>query len=639
MNTMNSINIQTGGMKVIVKNDRGEDTTIRKIKDKRDFVSIFSNTVRVDVVSVDSLTGFILRITLPADATPFRSDIFNELGELMNADEYQLPNTGQFVTEHIIKCSIVQPDPRKKVEKFNSIIKKGTCTSKELTQEYTAQSYVYESTMAYGGMPVCPDAYAIMEFNLTEFREIFFPDTLSPRHVGLPPITTNIFRENAVFRYLLRQMELDSSRSVGIIVMESLPSSYQTVKSLYSTFYKISSPSAMSPALLQNKMLFNEMTERILSICVIVFFRMGYIPLDAHLGNWMYDTTQSLEQFKIRAIDFGKVISFGHRQGIDTIMNYIRTYIRVLSNNDVTYKNLIIKRFARILNIPLSKMSTAELCGTMIGDIFLKLIKLIRHNMNGHLLWHPTGATFQVTTKDATSRSPAETMEVDSCMILIHKILFLISLVDGCFNSITYDNHHFCQLRESLSYVFGLKCNNLKSMLENNVYIDLVSYLTSMSNYSKRIESIQSYARIRDYIGNYLHVSSERGLFPDPYYQDASPDTPDNPSLIASRYIAPPPPPPPPPPPSRRSPRKSPYKVKSFNVDMTADEYDDYIDGKYSTFHTLRAVNKGGRMKKVRKSIQSRKRVTFALSKKCKTRKPIKTRKNRKNKSRRKYTR
>ena len=209
MNTMNSINIQTGGMKVIVKNDRGEDTTIRKIKDKRDFVSIFSNTVRVDVVSVDSLTGFILRITLPADATPFRSDIFNELGELMNADEYQLPNTGQLVTEHIIKCSIVQPDPRKKVEKFNSIIKKGTCTSKELTQEYTAQSYVYESTMAYGGMPVCPDAYAIMEFNLTEFREIFFPDTLSPRHVGLPPITTNKCRYycDGVFAFILSNSE------------------------------------------------------------------------------------------------------------------------------------------------------------------------------------------------------------------------------------------------------------------------------------------------------------------------------------------------------------------------------------------------------------------------------------------------
>jgi hypothetical protein len=275
----------------------------------------------------------------------------------------------------------------------------------------------------------------------------------------------------------------------------------------------------------------------------------------------------------------------------------------------------------------------------MIGEIFIKLTKLIRRNMNGHLLWHPTGATFQVVTKDATSRSPVETMEVDSCMILIHKILFLISLVDGCFNSITYDNHHFCQLRESLSYVFGVKCNNLQSMLENNVYIDLVSYLTSMSNYSKRIEAIQSYARIRDYIGNYLHVSSERGLFPDPYYEDASPDTPDNPSLVAA---PPPPPSPPPPPPSRRSPKKSPYTVAGINVDMTKDEYEDYISGKYSTLPTFRAVNKGGSWRKVRKSIQPKKRVRFTLSKKCKTRKTrnhIKTRKNKNNKTHRKYTR
>lgn len=627
MNTMSTANIQTGGMKIIVKNDRGRDTTIRKIKDKRDFISIFSNTVRVEVVSVDSLTGFILRITLPVDATPFRSDIFNEQGELMNADEYQLPNTGQIVTEHILKCSIVQADPRNRVEKFNSTVKKATCTSNDLTREYTAQSYLYDATMAYGGMPVCPDAYAIMEFNITEFREIFFPDTLSPRHVGLPPITTNIFRENAVFRYLLRQMELDSSRSVGIIVMESLPPSYQTMKSLYSTFYKISSSSAMSPTLLQNKILFNEMTERILSICVVIFYRIGYIPLDAHLGNWMYDTTQSLEQFKIRAIDFGKVISFRGKQGIDTIMNYIRVYIRLVCNNNMTHKNLIIKKFARILNIPLSKMQTAELSGTMIGEIFTKLIKTIRRNMNGHLLWHPTGPTFQVVTKDATSRLPAETMEVDSCMILIHEILFLIALVDGCFNSITYDKHHFCQLRDSLSYVFGMKCNNLQSMLENNVYIDFVSYLTSMNDYSQRIEAIQSYARIRDHIGNYLRVSPERGLFLDPFYEDASPDTPDNPSLLISRYVAPPPPPPPPPPPSRRSPQKG------INVDMTVHEYDDYIHGKYSTLPIVRAVKRGGKIKKIRKSKQSRKRKNPRN-----TRKTRKTRNTRKNKSRRNYT-
>jgi hypothetical protein len=166
-------------------------------------------------------------------------------------------------------------------------------------------------------------------------------------------------------------------------------------------------------------------------------------------------------------------------------------------------------------------------------------------------------------------------------------------------------------------------------MIGNNVYIDLVSYLTSMSNYSKRIEAIQSYARIRDHIGNYLRVSPERGLFIDPFYEDASPDTPDNPSLLTARYIAPPPPPPPPP----RSPKKG------INVDMTVHEYDDYISGKYSTLPNLPTVKRGGKIKKIRKSIQPRKRVTFTLSKKCKTRKPIKTRKNKKNKSRRKYTR
>ena len=80
---------------------------------------------------------------------------------------------------------------------------------------------------------------------------------------------------------------------------------------------------------------------------------------------------------------------------------------------------------------------------------------------------------------------------------------------------------------------------------------------------------------------------------------------------------------------------------------MMKDEYEDYVTGKYSTHPTLRAVNKGGRMKKVRKSIQPRKRVTFTLSKKCnngksrkhgKHGKHGKTIKNKKNKSRRKYT-
>jgi hypothetical protein len=101
MNISEKNAVQSGGMKVIIKNSSGEDEVVRKISNIRQFISIFSNTIEIDIISVDSLTGFILRITLPEDATPFRSDIFNEAGELMTAEEHKQPTTGRFVTEHI----------------------------------------------------------------------------------------------------------------------------------------------------------------------------------------------------------------------------------------------------------------------------------------------------------------------------------------------------------------------------------------------------------------------------------------------------------------------------------------------------------------------------------------------------------
>ena len=98
---------QSGGMKILVKNERGEDVVVRKIVDMRQFISIFSNTIHIDILSVDSLTGFILRITLHEDATPFRSDLFSESGELMTAEEHKQPTTGRHVTQHILKCCII----------------------------------------------------------------------------------------------------------------------------------------------------------------------------------------------------------------------------------------------------------------------------------------------------------------------------------------------------------------------------------------------------------------------------------------------------------------------------------------------------------------------------------------------------
>ena len=564
------INSQEGGMKLVVKNDKGEDISIRKVRDLVEFINIFSNTLNVHNVSVNSLTGFILRITLPIDATPFRSDIFNERGELMNADEYQLPNTGRLVTQHILKCCIVQPHREPKIADFTAGRHKGTCTSRQLVKEYNDQSDIYNATMAYGGMPVCPDVYAVMEFNLTQFREIFFPDTLPPGHVcSLPAMGTNVFKENRVFRYLLAQLEAplppSFERKVGIILMESLPPSYAPLMDLHGTF-PAANPAALSASAIftERKRLFDDMTYRSLAICVIIFYRIGYIPLDAHLGNWMYDTTQTVDQFKVQAIDFGRVISHTEYVSVEAIRNYVRSYIRLYTNP--AEKALVISGLARLLGIDPSTIGTAEMCGTKVGEIIVALNKLIRRNQNGSILWNPTGPRFSVVTRPAAAGQPEQTMEVDSCMILIHRILFLIALVDGCFNSCMFRNHHFCQLRDLFSSLFGIKCNNLNSMIGDRVYIDFVSYLRAIPNDRERIRTIEAYRRIRDNIGEYLRITPERGLFPDPFYEDPSPDTPEDPAVAALREAAIPPPPIPPPPPPlppRRSPSKSPRKSPS----------------------------------------------------------------------------
>jgi len=177
-------------------------------------------------------------------------------------------------------------------------------------------------------------------------------------------------------------------------------------------------------------------------------------------------------------------------------------------------------------------------------------------------------------------------------MILIHKIIFIIILIDSCFNTISFANHHFCQLSGSIFTLFGNNGDNLRKMIRNNIYIDLQSYLNSIPDHRERSHVIRAYTRIRDYIGGYLRISPQRGLFLDPFYEDASPDTPEDPAVVAARPPPPPPPPPPRPPPLpsllRHSPRNSPRKLPTLPSfkdihSLTADQYDAFISGYIAT--------------------------------------------------------
>jgi hypothetical protein len=410
--------------------------------------------------------------------------------------------------------------------------------------------------------------------------------------------------------------------------MESLPPSYKPLKKLYN---KINSERGTN---IEDNTLFDEMAERVLAICVVIFYRVGFIPLDAHLGNWMYDVSQPIDQFKVRAIDFGRIISRITSADIDTIVSYIRDSLT--KTRDAA---LLIHGLARLLKVEIKDMKTAELCGTKIGEIIKELNKLIRHNQNGSILWHPTGPRVSIVTHPVTDTSPEQTMDIDSCMILIHRIMFIIVLVDSCYNYVKY-NKIYCQLRYVISSIFGFDCNNLREMIVKRVYIELEDYLKGITDYNERTHIIQSYANIRDHIGNYLRVSSHRGLFDDTFLEEISPATPRTVLEASARMAALPPPPIPPPPPARspphspeRSPPHSPERSPPHSPERSPP-HSPRMSPKYSPRKSVLSLSGGRSIRHYRNYIKSRKN-----RKSRKSRKNRKSRKSRKNRKSRKIKR
>jgi hypothetical protein len=297
----------SGGMKIVI-NDIVSRNTITSVQ----FENIFRYTTNIEIVSVSSVTGFIFRITIPENITPFRSDIIDTDNKLMNLERNMLPNTGLKLIDIIFKICIIQNEPEPKIDNFCSIYKK-SCTLKELNNEYYIQRRIYNTTMANGGIPVCPDVISLLIFSNIHFKNLF----MDPQSCNL----SNNFSKNFVFQFINEQVnnkKLPIKRSVGIILMESLPSTYKQLKILNKDTLQIN--------------LFIEMSKRVLANYLIIFFRSGQILLDAHLGNWMYDNSQSLSQFKVKAIDFGAVIDR------NTELNIIITLIYRFFEKKINYR-------------------------------------------------------------------------------------------------------------------------------------------------------------------------------------------------------------------------------------------------------------------------------------------------------------
>ena len=82
-----------GGTKIIIKDADGIDKVVSKLENKEQFMDIFQNMISVELLSFSTAQSIVLKITIPEENTPFRSDVFDESGNLLNANNYMKPNT------------------------------------------------------------------------------------------------------------------------------------------------------------------------------------------------------------------------------------------------------------------------------------------------------------------------------------------------------------------------------------------------------------------------------------------------------------------------------------------------------------------------------------------------------------------
>lgn len=473
-----------GGMKIMLKNIDGTDQVISKIKDMQQFIDIFKHIISVEEVSVSSLYGLIVRVKIPVENSPFRSDIYSYNDELLNASNYMNPDTGLLVTDLIFKCCIIQESPNPKLDNYQKFRKRPS-TMNEFTNEYNAQAYTYTATMTNGGYPVCPDVLGIMTWTASQFSTIFgsvdspFPD---------------ILKKSPVFEYLLRQ-----KRSVGIIVMESLPSIYENYGLLIKEMNRL-------PAYKALKILGTEIAENILSMLTILIYRVGIIPLDAHSNNWMYiddsywtslsdEKKELLDPLRVRAIDFGNILFIRGDKNLDKIQQITQQFFDSFN----TSRENKLEDFANFMNISRDLVKTSHDAAIIMRNHIEKLNTLISANENVMML---------------CNHGKDQDVDYFYLMEFTHILLVSVALIDSMYNTILriQERSIFFQLYAVYDLTLGGYYNGALIIFQKG-NINLSTYLGKLSQ-SYRQSTIQCYKNISKKFCKYLNTVP-RGDFPN----------------------------------------------------------------------------------------------------------------------------
>lgn len=472
---------QTGGIKIIA-----DSKVVNQFDHKTLFIEILKKTVSVETLSVASLTGLLLRLNIPEDRTPFRSDVVDEQNRPLHSDTYMLPNTGIKITQLVLKCCIIQELDSKLLEldNFHSKYRKKPAKLSEMVREFKTQRLAYEQTLKLGGSPVCPDAIAFIRLSSAEFQGLFFAD-----NDEIP----EIYAKNPVFQYIRDQLaDYPNIRAVSLTLMESIAPTYEPLSAFVSTIKK-------RPVEEQHDQLpvFQDIALRVLAITVVMFYFVGILPLDGHLGNWMllrqgaWSSLLPIEQsimspFRIRAIDFGQC--FFRNKNLAEINHTMKQYFQRFTDT----RSRRLQQFAQLLGFQDNFIQSEEEAGDAFAQVLQQLNRAIDADPRGSILW------------DGNAVIHAD-LNIDESMQLIHKILFLAMVIDSCHNTVRMNtaDHRF-QMRAIFDTVYGGDCHTPVDMMNEQLGYDLHAYMANLVD-EDQAELHYCLTKIKKYVGDYLH--------------------------------------------------------------------------------------------------------------------------------------
>ena len=230
--------------------------------------------------------------------------------------------------------------------------------------------------------------------------------------------------------------------------------------------------------------------------------------MDKPFRLWHKGAILNLQGCKIKAIDFGRVLE--RRNQLDKITNISRKYF-------LRHTSSSILGFVEIMGCePLSGNRAVSASNVMFREMVV-LNRLIKYNQNGRILWEPDSHSY--TPIKITDE---KVMQIDSSMMLIHRIFVICALIDSFYNFVKYEKE-YCQMKVIFNVLFRNRCTNLDDMRKWRLGVNLADYLNAMVKPDSKEQTILSYMRIKEYIQQYLEPTSCRGEFPDPLFEPLTP--------------------------------------------------------------------------------------------------------------------